>query len=149
MSRRQHVPNQQCALNNDVHLITWLYGMSSTKKRVTILITDMYHSAFRDGFAWHRRVHSSTSVSTHCSYMTFNHKVLASGEGHAWIQWLKHQFPIILLSWKRKCKYQCDQDVHSITGWERVNNNIPSQVGALPDQFPIAWQVRVLSPTRL
>ena len=26
LSRRQHVPNKQCALNNDVHLITWFNG---------------------------------------------------------------------------------------------------------------------------
>ena len=26
LSRRQHVPNKQCALNNDVRLITWFYS---------------------------------------------------------------------------------------------------------------------------
>jgi len=26
LSRRQHAPNKQCALNNDVHLITRFYG---------------------------------------------------------------------------------------------------------------------------
>ena len=68
----------------DGHDSIALCAMSSTNKRVNIFITDMYHSAFRDGFAWHRRVHSSTSVSTRCSYVyDINHKVLASGEGDA------------------------------------------------------------------
>ena len=32
---------------------------------------------------------------------------------------------------------------------EIIFSNILWQVGALPDQFPVAWQVWVLSPTRL
>ena len=46
-SRRQHAPNKRCALNNDVRLITWFYGITLLWMATCSLVTFAHKLYFK------------------------------------------------------------------------------------------------------